>query len=471
MRRQRQAKIVATLGPATSSVPRIKEVFQAGADVFRFNFSHGTYEDHKRCCAIVRKIEKESGRPISILMDLQGPKLRIGKFGKESVRLQAGAPFRLDMLKEPGNTRRVSLPHPEVFDALVPGTDLLLDDGKIRLRVVLCDHAQIDTQVIIGGELSDHKGINIPEAILNVSSLTEKDHKDLRYGLELGVDWVALSFVQKSDDIAEVCKLVAGRASVMAKLERPQALDHLAEIIDLSDGIMIARGDLGIEFSPEEIPVLQKQIILACRQAGKPVVVATQMLDSMVHTPAPTRAEASDVATAIYDGADAVMLSAETAIGDYPVETVSIMDRIIRKAEQNHFYGYASQVNQKNPKLTTADAISFAAAQAASAVSAAAIVSFTFSGSTALRAAHERPQVPIISITPKLETARKLALVWGIHAVPTADIHNINEMIRKAVKIAKQEEFVISGERLTVMAGIPFGTPGATNILHILWVK
>ncbi|CCQ74096.1 pyruvate kinase [Magnetospira sp. QH-2] len=471
MRRKRQAKILATLGPTTSTRPRLQELIDAGADVFRLNFSHGSYEDHQRRYDLLRQAEQENNRPISILMDLQGPKLRVGKFGHGAVRLQTGSPFRLDLLPEPGNQRRVMLPHPEIFEVLKEGHDLLLDDGKVRLRVMHRGDDFVDTQVITPGELSDNKGVNVPDAMLNLSALTDKDRKDLDYGLKMGVDWVALSFVQKPEDIAEVRKIVAGRAAVMAKLEKPTAIEYLDEIIDLSDGLMIARGDLGVEFPPEEVPALQKQIIRACRKAGKPVVVATQMLDSMVRAPAPTRAEASDVATAVYDGADAMMLSAETAVGDYPVESVSMMDRIIQRVERDHYKPGHVHRDHSAPEATAADAISAAAAQVARTITASAIVSFTFSGSTALRAARERPEAPILGLTPNVTVARRLALVWGIHPVLTADILNLKEMIQKSVSIAKDEGFAEAGERLVVMAGIPFGTPGATNTLHIPWVE
>ncbi len=470
MRRQRQAKIIATLGPATTSVPRIKELFEGGVDVFRMNFSHGAHEDHQQRLDVIRRLEAEAGRPISVLMDLQGPKLRIGRFTHGPVRLGVGAPFRLDALPEPGNQRRVHVPHPEVFDCLREGHDLLLDDGKVRLRVMLRGDGFADTQVITPGELSDNKGLNIPDAPLNMSALTDKDRADLLYGLDMGVDWVALSFVQRPEDIAEARRMIAGRAAVMAKLEKPTAIDYLDEIIELSDGLMIARGDLGVEFPPEEVPGLQKRIVQSCRRAGKPVVVATQMLDSMVRAPAPTRAEASDVATAVFDGADAVMLSAETAVGDYPGETVAIMDRIIRRAERDLHYAIQRRQSDQSPEATAADAISAAAAQVARTISAAAIVSFTFSGSTALRASRERPGVPILGLTPEIRVARRWALVWGIHPVATQDIGSLREMIRRSVEVAKSEDFAEAGERLVVMAGIPFGTPGATNTLHIPWV-
>jgi pyruvate kinase len=471
MRRSRNAKIIATLGPATSEPDRIRAVFEAGADVFRLNFSHGSHEDHRRRCRAIRELEKATGRPIGVLMDLQGPKLRVGEFVGGKARLDPGRPFRLDLLDAPGTTTRAPLPHPQVFAALKEGTELALDDGRIRLRVMRCGPDFADTEVIRGGELSDHKGLNVPHAVLPLSAMTDKDRRDLRFGLDLGVDWIALSFVQRPEDVAEARKLAGGKAAVMAKLEKPAAIEHLDEIIALADAVMVARGDLGVECEPEDVPALQKRIVRACRHAGKPVVVATQMLESMVHAPSPTRAEASDVATAVYDGTDAVMLSAETATGDYPVEAVAMMNRIIEHVERDPLYRKLVEADRYEPESTAADAISAAARQAAHTVSAAAIVTFTSSGSTTLRAARERPEVPILGLTPSEATARRLALAWGVHPVQTRDIHNIGEMIRKAARISQQEGFATTGQRLVVTAGIPFGMPGTTNMLHIAWVE
>src|SRR5262245_32626617 len=387
MRRQRQAKILATLGPSSSTPEMIRALFDAGTDVFRFNFSHGRHEDHRERFEYVRQVEFERGRPIGVLMDLQGPKLRIGTFAEGTIELKAGAPFRLDMSPTPGDRTRVAMPHPEIFKALNPGIDLLLDDGKRRLRVERCGEDFAETTVITGGRLSDRKGVNVPGAILPISAMTEKDRIDLQFGLDLGVDWVALSFVQRPEDVAEARKLIAGRAAVLIKLEKPAAIEHLDELIDLTDAVMVARGDLGVEMPAEDVPILQKQIITACRKAGKPVVVATQMLDSMVHSPEPTRAEASDVATAVYDSADAVMLSAETASGDYPLESVKMMNRIIERVERDPYYRRILNAQRLEPEATAADAISAAATQVAETLSAAAIVTYTTSGSTTLRAA------------------------------------------------------------------------------------
>ena len=471
MRRRRNAKIIATLGPATSTQSRIAKLFEAGADVFRLNFSHGIRADHKRRFAAIRKLEERYDRPIGIMLDLQGPKLRVGEFEGGRAFVQAGDAFRLDLSGEPGTKHRAPLPHPEIFAALKPKTDLLVDDGKIRLRVVRCGLDFAETKVITGGELSDHKGVNVPSAVLNISALTAKDRGDLRFGLDLGVDWIALSFVQKPEHVAEARKLIAGRAAIMVKLEKPAAIDHLDEIVTLADAVMVARGDLGVEVPPEDVPGLQKLIIRTCRHAGKPVVVATQMLDSMVHSPTPTRAEASDVATAVYDGADAVMLSAETAVGEYPAEAVAMMDRIIYRVESDPLYRKIMEAERHAPEATAADAITAAARQVAGTVAAAAVVTFTSTGSTTFRAARERPNVPILGLTPNPATARLLAMVWGVHPVLTRELHSFAEMVNDAIRVASEEGFASPGERLVITAGVPFGTPGATNILRIAWVE
>ncbi|MGH6945171.1 MAG: pyruvate kinase [Geminicoccaceae bacterium] len=471
MRRRRSTKILATLGPSTSTPERIRALFDAGADAFRLNFSHGSHDDHARSYRALREVEAATGRPISSIVDLQGPKLRVGKFKEGGAILAAGEAFRLDLDRAPGDQSRVCLPHPEIFAALSPETELLLDDGRIRLRAerVAPDHAL--TTVVVGGRLSDSKGVNLPNAVLPLSPLTAKDRDDLRFGLELGTDWVALSFVQRPEDVAEARRLIAGRAAIMVKVEKPAAVEHLDQIIDLSDGIMIARGDLGVEMPPEDVPGLQKRIIRAARQAGKPVVVATQMLESMIRAPAPTRAEASDVATAVYDGADAVMLSAETAVGDYPVETVTIMDRIIAKVEHDPLYrGYLDAFHAE-AEHTAADAITLAAREVATTMRAAAIVTYTTTGSTALRAARERPDRPILGLFTQASAARKLALLWGLHGVICEDAHNIDEMVDTACQWALESGIAERGSSLVITAGVPFGTPGSTNLLRIAWLR
>ena len=471
MRRQRSAKIVATLGPASSTPEAIEALFRAGVDVFRLNFSHGTADEHRARCAAIRALERRTGRPVGVMADLQGPKLRVGAFAGGSAALVAGKRFRLDLAKAPGDAKRAPLPHPEVFAALEPGTDLLLDDGNIRLKVEKCGKDFADTVIVTGGTLSDRKGVNVPNVVLPLSALTAKDRSDLATALEMAVDWIALSFVQRPDDVAEARKLIGGRAGVLVKLEKPAAIRRLTEIIELADAVMVARGDLGVEMPPEDVPPVQRQIIHASRIAGKPVVVATQMLESMVRAPVPTRAEASDVATAVYEGADAVMLSAETASGQYPLEAVTMMDRIIRRVQADPLYFAGLQSEAAAPEHTTSDAISNAARQVAETVGAAAILSYTTSGATALRAARERPNVPVIVLTSKLETARRLAVVWGLHCVHTRDVHNFNDMVHQATRIAHKEGFAAAGDRIVITAGVPFGTPGATNVLRIAWVE
>ncbi|HYH39173.1 MAG TPA: pyruvate kinase [Azospirillum sp.] len=471
IRRFRLTKIVATLGPSSSSPEMIRRLFEAGVDMFRLNFSHGSHDDHGERVRAIRALERETGRPIAILADLQGPKLRLGTFAGGPVELTPGQSFRLDLSREPGDATRVGMPHPEIFAALEPDAELLLDDGKVRLRVVSCGADHADTVVVSGTRLSDRKGVNVPGVVLPLSPLTEKDRADLAFALDQGVDWVALSFVQRPEDVAEGRRLVAGRAALMCKMEKPQAIQHLDEIIEMSDGLMVARGDLGVELPAEDVPSIQKRIVRDSRRAGKPVIVATQMLESMISAPAPTRAEASDVATAVFDGADAVMLSAETASGSYPIEAVSMMDRIARRVEQDPIYRTIMDAQHPDPQHTAADAITAAARQVAHTIEAAAIVTYTTSGSTTLRAARERPEVPILCLTSSIETARRLALAYGVHSVQTEDVENFSEMVQKATRIAFADGLASEGQRLVITAGVPFGTPGNTNILRIAWVE
>ncbi len=470
VRRFRLTKVVATLGPASSTPEMIRSLFEAGVDVFRLNFSHGTHEDHGRRLAAIRALEAELDHPIAVMADLQGPKLRLGTFAAGPVTVGAGHRIRLDLSTTPGDATRVGLPHPEIFAALEPESELLVDDGKVRLRVLDCSPDHADCVVVSGTRLSDRKGVNVPGVVLPLSPLTAKDHEDLAFALDQGVDWVALSFVQRPDDVAEARKLIAGRAALMSKMEKPQAIQHLDQIIELSDGVMVARGDLGVELPAEDVPSIQKRIVRESRRAGKPVIVATQMLESMIGAPAPTRAEASDVATAVYDGADAVMLSAETASGSYPIEAVSMMDRIARRVEQDPLYRTIMDAQHPDPQHTAADAITAAARQVAHTIQAAAIVTYTTSGSTTLRAARERPEVPIMCLTSSLETARRLQLAYGVHSVHSADVANFNEMVQKAARCAHEDGLAVEGQRLVITAGVPFGTPGNTNILRIAWV-
>jgi len=468
MRRHRQSRILATLGPSSATPERIRALFDAGADVFRLNFSHGSHADHAERLSQIRDIERETGRPIGILMDLQGPKLRIGKLAEGKVMLHAGSRFRLDLDATPGDATRANLPHPEIFAALEAGTELLLDDGKLRLRVDAFGADFADTTVLVGGALSDRKGVNVPGVVLPISPLTPKDLADLDYGLSLGVDWVALSFVQRPEDIREAREIIGDRAWIMAKLEKPAAIERLDEIIALADGVMVARGDLGVELPPEQVPMLQKRIVRAARAAGRPVVVATQMLESMIVAPVPTRAEASDVATAIYDGADAVMLSAESASGQYPVEAVTIMDRIITQVEQDPAWRPGLEASHTPAAANTPEAICCALRRVAGLINPAATVAYSASGFSCLRASRERPSTPILGLTPQLATARRLALVWGVHPVPFEDVHDVSEMVEHASAAVVTHGFAHPGDDVVIIAGLPFGRSGSTNLLHVV---
>ena len=472
MRRTRNAKIVATLGPASSDIAVVRKLFLAGVDVFRLNFSHGSADDHRKRFNGLRELEQELGRPIGIMADLQGPKLRVGVFAAGPVRLAEGAAFRLDLDAAPGTTTRVNLPHPEIFKALVPGAELLLDDGKLRLRVEHCGADFAETTVLVGGSLSERKGVNVPGVVLPITALTEKDRRDLALALELGADWIALSFVQRPEDVSEARELIGDRAAIIVKLEKPAAIKCLDDIVAVTDAVMVARGDLGVEMPAEQVPSIQKRIVRTCRRLGKPVVVATQMLESMIKSPVPTRAEASDVATAIYDGADAVMLSAESAAGDYPVEAVAMMNRIVEQTEADPLYRQLIDAShsQARPDGDVAEAVCCAMRRAVALLHAAAIVCYTSSGHTSLRAARERPESPILSLTPKLPTARRLAMAWGVHSVHIADVHDVDEMTQRACDAARGEGFAKAGQMIVAIAGVPFGTPGATNLMRIATV-
>jgi len=471
MRRQRRTKIVATLGPASADPATIERLFIAGADVFRINMSHTPHEGLRAFVRAIREIEKRHGRPIGILADLQGPKLRLGTFAAGGAALAAGATFMLDDDAKPGDGARVYLPHPEILASLQPGHRLLVDDGKVRLVVTEASRTRAVTKVEVEGRVSDRKGVSLPDTIVTLSALTPKDHADLDAALEQNVDWVALSFIQRPEDVAEAKKIARGRAAIMSKIEKPQAITRLAEIIELSDALMVARGDLGVELPLERVPGLQKRITHDSRQAGKPVVVATQMLESMIASPVPTRAEVSDVATAIFDGADAVMLSAESAAGQYPVEAVKTMDRIAQEVERDSTYHAAIDPQRPDPEATGADAISAAARQIAETLDLPAILCLTSSGATALRVARERPKPPIVAISPKLETARRLAVLWGTHCVVGKDAPDIDAMVARACNIASREGFAREGQRVILVAGVPLGTPGATNMVRIAFVS
>ena len=471
LRRYRRTKIVATLGPSSSSPEMIERLFTAGADVFRLNFSHGSYEDHAARVATVRALEQASGRPIGLLADVQGPKLRIGRFGGGRIHLSPGQTFKLDTDPTPGDAYRVQLPHPEIMQAAGSGTTLLLDDGKVRLRVNRNRGDHLECEVLTGGALSDRKGVNVPDIMLNIPALTQKDRLDLDFALAQGVDFIGLSFVQRPEDVAEAKQITAGRAWIVAKIEKPQALEYLDDVLDLADAAMVARGDLGVELPPEEVPLSQKRIIRAARQRGKPVIVATQMLESMINAPAPTRAEASDVAGAVFDGADAVMLSAETAAGQYPLESVDMMDRIVTRVEQDDGWRLLTDTGCPAPEQNVSGAISAAASQVARSIGARVIAPFTDSGSTALRVARARPVPPIMAMCRDPGVARRLAVAWGVHAVVVGDTHGMTEAVARATKLAREEGFARHGELIVVVGGVPFGQAGTTNSLRVAVLK
>jgi pyruvate kinase len=464
MIRARRARIVATLGPASRTLDQVRALALAGADVFRVNFSHGSHDDHAQTIRNVREAEKTVGRPIAVLADLQGPKLRLGKFEGDSARLEVGQAFRIDMDKALGTSKRIGAPHPEVFAALREGSLVLLDDGKVRLRVTAHGPDWADTIVEAGEKLSNHKGLNLPGSAIPIPALTEKDRKDLQFALSQGVDWVALSFVQRASDMAELRKLVDGRAGVLAKIEKPAALEALDEILDLSEAIMVARGDLGVELNPEDVPVVQKQLIRAARTRGIPVIVATQMLESMINSPTPTRAEASDVAGAVYEGADAVMLSAETAAGAFPMEAVGIMDRIITRVEQDARW---PELMRAEHEVGDADALVSAAFHAAETASVTCVAAFTLTGTTALRLGRERPVQPTLALTPRLATARRLALAWGVETRIVPDIRDPEDIPKLACQEAVASGLAGPAERVLILAGLPMGSPGAANILRL----
>jgi len=470
MRRRRKTKILATLGPGTSTQARIRALFDAGADVFRVNMSHTSHTALAEFHSAVRALELEVSRPIGILVDLQGPKIRLGALPGGARMLKEGERVRLVRKSASTEASEIPIPHAEVFTAIKMRHSLLIDDGRVRLRLLSVGESSAEAVVVVGGEIKDRKGVNLPDTILPITAMTPKDRSDLDAALNLGVDWVALSFVQRPEDVAELKKVVSGRAAVLVKIEKPKAFDRLADILEMADALMVARGDLGVELPLEAVPGRQKQIIRTARKAGKPVVVATQMLESMIGSPVPTRAEVSDVATAVFEGADAVMLSAETASGAYPVEAVEMMDRIAASVENDPLYLTIIESQRNAPEETTADAIMAAVHQITHTIHARAIVCWTKSGSTGLRAARERPEAPVIVLTPLIETARRLALAWGLHCVMTEDAHDLDDVVDRAARIAFQEGFAVAGDRVVVTAGVPLGTPGSTNLLRVTFV-
>jgi pyruvate kinase len=470
MRRLRRIKILATLGPASSDSAMIRRLFEAGADIFRINMSHTPHDKMRELVATIRNVESSYGRPIGILVDLQGPKLRLGAFAGGAVQLQNGQSFTLDNDQTLGDANRVYLPHPEILAALRPGHTLLLDDGKVKLIAEETSPTCAVTRIVVGGRMSDRKGVSLPDTDLPVSAMTPKDRADLDAALNTGVDWIALSFVQRADDVLDAKKIIRGRAAVMAKIEKPQAIDRLGDIIEAADALMVARGDLGVEMPLERVPGLQKQMTRMARRAGKPVVVATQMLESMIQAPVPTRAEVSDVATAVYEGADAIMLSAESAAGKYPVEAVSTMNKIGEEVERDPTYRSVIAAQRPEPEATAGDAIADAARQIAKTLDLPVIICWTSSGSTAIRVARERPNTPVVAITPNVATGRKLSVVWGVHCVVAEDARDQDDMVNRAGSIAFRDGFVRAGQRVLIVAGVPLGTPGTTNMVRIAYV-
>ncbi len=464
-------KIVATLGPASSGKEKIKALAGAGVNVFRMNFSHGDYETHASNLKAIRELAREQGTHFSILADLQGPKLRVGNFKDGKVLLREGASFRLDMAQLPGDETRVSLMHPEIYTVLHPGMILLLNDGQIQLRVQDFGSDYVNTNVVVGGMLSDHKGVNVPDVVLPISALTEKDRRDLDFALSIGADWICLSFVQKPEDVTLARKLIGDKAGIIVKIEKPSALNYLDDIIDLADGVMVARGDLGVECPIESVPSLQRKIVEKCRLAGKPVIVATQMLESMISSPVPTRAEVSDVATAVYEGADAVMLSAETAVGSYAVQAVVMMKRIISKVQQDAYFKHAMDQYSMPPDKTIASAITSSMVQMIKVLeNPACVVTYSVSGKTTLRASRERPMIPILGMTTDEKIANRLALAWGVRSVVVPALRDMVEVTPVAVSAAKETNLAKEGDELIITAGIPFAKKGNTNILHVATV-
>ncbi|GLQ27932.1 pyruvate kinase [Sulfitobacter pacificus] len=467
MRRLRNVKIVATLGPASDNYEMIEALHKAGADVFRLNMSHGSHAEIREKHRIIREVESNLNSTIGILADLQGPKLRVGVFSGDSEQLVVGAAFRLDLDPEEGDASRVCLPHPEIFAALKPGASLLVNDGKIRLKVIECGADFANCEVVIGGVISNRKGVNVPDVVLPLAALSEKDRADLEFVCELGVDWLALSFVQRPEDVTEARELAKGRAALLSKIEKPSAVDRFEDILEVSDGIMVARGDLGVELPVQNVPPIQKRLVRKCRAAAKPVIVATQMLESMIESPMPTRAEVSDVATAIYEGADAVMLSAESAAGDFPIEAVTTMDNVAREVEVDPTYTEIIESSRKADRMTVADGIVAAAREIAETTDIKAICCFTQSGTTALLTARERPRVPVIALTPLVNTARRLALSWGTNCVITGDVDRFKKAVVSAVRAAREEGFAEEEDHVVITAGVPFNVPGSTNILRV----
>ena len=465
-------KILATIGPASATEQVLSDLIDAGADAFRFNFSHGTYDEHKERLLTVRKLSKQKNRHITIVADMQGPKLRVGNFAKDKVLLKAGDYFTLDMIETPGDEKRVCLPHPEIFKALKVGDNLLLNDGQINLTVEKCDEKSALTRVKFGGYLSSHKGVNLPNTKLNISALTKKDLKDLEFALSLGVDWISLSFVQSADDVRYAKEIINGRAFIISKLEKPGAIAELDEIVKLSDGIMVARGDLGVECPIEQVPVMQKKIIEYCRKYAKPVIVATQMLESMINSPTPTRAEVSDIASAVYDGADTVMLSAETAVGSYPVQAVLMMHKTIEEVEKDkNFEAYMNNSRVHNRSFSEADAITVAAGELVNILeNVACLVAYSMSGRTVFLTSRERRCLPIVAICPNSTVAGRLGICWGVKSFVDEKVFADFSVESTSIRVATENNLAKKDDYLVIIAGYPFGKVGHTNLLHTVKV-
>ncbi len=464
---RRKTKILATLGPSTTSEEQIAAIVAAGANAFRLNFSHGNLEDHAGRLNNVRKVSAATGKQLPVLADLQGPKIRIGEMN-EPVQLVKGELIKLDSDKTPGDKTRVCLPHREILESLLPGDTVLVNDGVIGLKVEEAGDGYVVTSVVTPGILSSRKGVNVPGRTLPMSALTPKDLIDLEGALGLGVDWIALSFVQTAEDVAECKAKVNGRARVMAKIETQAAIDNLEAILEQADGLMVARGDLGVELPTEDVPPLQKKMLDLGRKAGKPVVVATQMLESMISNPRPTRAEANDVANAAYDGADCVMLSAESASGAYPIEAVEVMSRIISKIEGSERWRTELDAHQPACDGSTSDAVALAARDMAVALDATTIVTFTETGNSTKRMSRRRTDATIIALTPHQQVARQVELSWGAYGLVCPTVTTPEDMVAKASKQAIDAGFASKGDKVVVMAGIPFGQAGSTNMVRVV---
>lgn len=463
----RRAKIVATLGPASSSYEQIRSLIEAGVNVARMNLSHGSYEVHEEVYRNLKRAAEDSGFPVAVLVDLQGPKIRLTKFENGPHTLAVGDTFTITVKDVMGTQEMVGTTYKGLVGDVAPGDTLLIDDGKLNLEVVATTDTDVVTRVVVGGPISDNKGINLPGVAVSVPALSEKDEEDLRWGLRLGVDYIALSFVRSADDIARVHQIMdeeGVRLPVIAKLEKPQAVENMEAIIDAFDALMVARGDLGVELPPERVPIVQKQVVEQSRRMAKPVIVATQMLESMIENPVPTRAETSDVANAVLDGADAVMLSGETSVGKFPVRAVQTMARIIASSET---HGLARIPALGTKPRTQGGAITLAAVEIADFVEAKYLCIFTESGDSARRMSRLRSGIPMIAFTPLESIRRRLALNWGITSFLVERVLHTDEMYRQVDEVLLSQELAQPGDRVVVISGSPPGIPGSTNDIRV----